>query len=90
MKDWVDIFKELKDFMDQKVPVEADEVQVLIKRHFDWLSKIWTPDKESYVLHAQGFTDFAWKKAFDQIDDNHPQLAAYFAKAAEVFAKGNL
>ncbi len=89
-EEWADIFKNLKILMDRNTSPDAEEVQALITRHFNWLSKIWTPDKESYVLHAQGFIDLAWKKAFEQIDDNHPRLAQYFAKAAETFAKRNL
>lgn len=89
-KEWVDIFKGLKMLMDQNVSPDNSEVQQLVRRHFNWLSKIWTPDRESYVLHAQGFIDFAWKKAFDQLDDNHPRLAQYFANAAKVFAEKNL
>ncbi len=89
-KEWIDIFQSLKLLMDQNIATDKVEVQALIKRHFDWLSKIWTPDKDSYVGHAQGFIDLAWKKAFEQIDDHHPRLASYFAKAAEVFAKRNL
>lgn len=89
-KEFADIFKSLKILMDQGVSTDADEVQALIKRHFNWLSKIWTPDRESYPLHAQMFIDLAWKKAFEQIDDNHPRLAQYFAKAAQTFAERNL
>lgn len=89
-EEWADIFKNLKILMDSQTSPDAEEVQKLIRQHFNWLSKIWTPDKESYVLHAQGFIDLAWKKAFEQIDENHPRLAQYFAKAAEIFAKRNL
>lgn len=89
-EEWADIFKNLKILMDRNTSPDAQEVQALIKRHFNWLSKIWTPDRESYPIHAQGFIDLAWKKAFEQIDDNHPRLAQYFAKAAEIFAKRNL
>lgn len=92
-KTWADaikIWKEFKMHLDNNVSPGSDVVQSLVKRHFDWLSKIWTPDRESYVQHAQGFLDFAWKKWFDQFDDQHPRLARYFADAAEIFAKKNL
>ncbi len=88
-KEWVDIFNQLKILMEGNVSVEDKKVQALIRRHFEWLSKIWTPDKESYVLHATGFIDLAWKKAFEQIDDRHPRLAIYFATAVRFFAERN-
>jgi DNA-binding transcriptional MerR regulator len=88
--EWSDIMRGVKLFMDDNVAPDADEVQALVKLHFLWLSKIWSPDKESYVAHAQGFVDLAWKKAFEPFDDQHPRLAQYFAKAAKVFAERNL
>lgn len=88
--EWKDILLELKKLMEENALPSSVEAQVLIKKHYLWLSKIWTPDKESYPAHVRGFIEYSWHKVFAPFDNEHPRLAKYFAEAAEFFAQNNL
>ncbi len=86
-KEWVDICKELTCLLEKNFKVSTKEVQGLIHRHYVWISKCWTPTKESYAGHGQFIVDSDLRKAYEAY---HPQLPEFIAEAILVFADKEL
>ena len=63
------------------------EVQMLIRRHHQWLQQFWTPTKESYAGHGQFIVETELRKAYDAY---HPAFAEFVAKAITLFAEREL
>lgn len=82
-KEFVDICTELAGLLEKNFKANASEVQKVIHRHYSWLSKCWTPTKESYVGHGQWIADSELRKAYEVY---HPRLPEFIAEAIEVFA----
>ena len=78
------ICKNLTDLLEKKYATDSGRVQGLIKRHYDWITQFWTPNKESYAGLAQGYTEKEWKKTFEVY---HPELAQYLSEGMQLFAK---
>jgi len=94
MQDWESsakefnvICKELTVLLMAQKTIDSPEVQAIIQRHYDWLKKFWTPNKESYVGLGQVYNSPEWVKVFES---HHSQLAHYMAQAMSVFAEKNL
>ena len=63
-------------------------VQAAVDRHYRWVCASWTPDRGSYTaLGAMYVQDSRFTAFYDQ---DAPGLAAYLAKAIEVYAQANL
>ena len=88
--EWESILTDLANLFKTGLEPSSAQVQAVIKRHYQFLHNFWTPNKDSYIGVTLGYTDFAWKKAFEKVDDHHPRIAQYFAKAAKIFAERNL
>ena len=69
---------------------QSDEVQRVVRLHYEWLKDFWTPDKESYPALGEMYTEFEWKKFFDQYDNEHPKLARLMADGMKIFAEKEL
>lgn len=65
----------------------AREVQHLMRKHYVWLERTWTPNKESYVGLTQLYQTPEFRKFYD---DRHPQLLAFFIEAMKIFAEHEL
>lgn len=78
------IFRDLTDLLEKKYATDSERVQAVIKRHYDWITKFWTPNKESYVGLAQLYTEKEWQKTFEMY---HPELAQYLFDAMQIFAR---
>lgn len=67
---------------------ETAEVQSLVKRHFEVVSRFWTPTRESYIGLGQTYGEHPnFRKLYDGY---HPKLAEFMAKAMNVFAEKEL
>lgn len=86
-KEFEKICKELARLLEQNCKANAKEVQSVIRRHHVWLSKCWTPTKESYAAHGQFIKDSDLRKAYEVY---HPQLPEFIAEAIQVFAHKEL
>jgi MerR family transcriptional regulator, thiopeptide resistance regulator len=86
-KDFEVICKEIAEMIDDELEAGSAEVQALIRRHYQWLKKFWTPTRESYSGHAELIMDSDLRKAYDAY---HPQLAGFLADGIEVFAEREL
>lgn len=86
-KEFVDISKELTRLLEQNFKSSTKEVQAVVRRHHVWLSKCWTPTKESYAAHGQFIVDSDLRKAYEAY---HPRLPEFIAEAIQVFANKEL
>lgn len=82
-----DICLELARLLKQSFKADAKEVQSAIHRHYAWLSKCWTPTKESYAAHGQFIADSDLRKAYEAY---HPQLPEFISEAIQIYAKKEL
>ncbi|MGQ3889483.1 MerR family transcriptional regulator [Legionella sp. CNM-1927-20] len=63
---------------------EDDKVQKIIKRHYNWVKKFWTPTQESYIGLSQMYlehTDF--KQFYENI---HPKLLDFLIAGMTIYA----
>lgn len=81
------IFRDLTALLEKNYATDSDEVQAVVKRHYDWITKFWIPNKESYAGLAQLYTEEEWKKTFEAY---HPDLAQYLSDGMQVFAERSL
>ena len=84
-KQWDAICKDLVAMLDEDPG--APEVQCIIRRHYEWLKKFWTPNKESYAGHSQFILETDLRKRYDAYD---PKLAEFMAAAMNLFAEREL
>jgi DNA-binding transcriptional MerR regulator len=89
-EEWRLLLASLAQAMRNNVSVSSNEVQALVKQHFDMVKRHWTPDRDSYTGLAESYTEFIWADAFKSQDDKHPKLAQYLAEAMTVYAEKNL
>lgn len=63
-------------------------IQVLLEKHFIWISQFWQPTKEKYIgLGKLYLENEEFKKYFDSYADG---LAKFLAKAMKIYANKNL
>ncbi len=71
----------------QNLKADSKEVHDVIRRHYQWLKKCWTPTRESYAGHGQFIVESDLRKAYEVY---HPQLPEFVAEAIGVFANKEL
>ncbi len=80
------IMQKLIEAIDSNISVDSDAVQALLQEHYQWLTRTWTPDNQSYL----GLIELYKTPAFSAFyDERHPKLLAFMCEAMAVFAKGN-
>lgn len=89
-REFDEICKDLADLMARGLKADSADVQKVIRRHYEWIKKYWTPNKDSYIGLGQVFIGFEWKKAFEPHDAEHPKLANFLAEGMKVFAMKEL
>lgn len=81
------IMKELIVAIENNAEPTDKDVQVLIRQHFIWLERTWTPTKESYI----GLTELYRTPEFRKFYDNrHPKLLEFIVAAMKVFAENKI
>lgn len=86
-KEWDAICSGLVELMGRKSAAGSRDVQGLIRRHYEWLKKFWTPNRESYSGHGQFILQSELRKAYDK---HHPALAEFMSEAISIFAEKEL
>lgn len=81
------ICRDLVSCIKNNVSFEDKEVQKIIAKHFAWLSKFWTPTKETYAQHGKFIEESELRKAYEEY---HPHLPQYICRAIEYFAQHSL
>lgn len=101
IKDWSDndwqkikedmnqLHLEFVQCIDDGLTPNSEKVQKLVQQHFEWVSRFWTPNRESYIGLSQQYTSGHpdWEKFYHHY---HPQLAEYLAHAMCYFAEQKL
>ena len=81
------ICKELARLIEKHFLSDSKEVQSVVRQHYQWLKKFWTPNKESYPAHGQLIVETDLRKAYETF---HPQLPQFLAEAMHIFAEHEL
>ncbi|MGE3311278.1 MAG: MerR family transcriptional regulator [Limisphaerales bacterium] len=84
---FANICADLVALMKRGLPIESFEVRQGIRRHYEWLSRFWTPTRESYAGHSQIVADSELRKAYEIHDARLPEFAA---AAMKLFAEKEL
>jgi len=82
-----EICQELVGLMGGQLSADSREVQLVIRRHFEWMKQFWIPTRVSYAGHSQLIVDSELRKAYET---HHPQLPEFTAAAIKVFAEKEL
>ncbi|WP_047152327.1 MerR family transcriptional regulator [Aneurinibacillus tyrosinisolvens] len=78
-----EIHMELAAAINQGLTAESPEVQRLIRRHYEWVNKFYTPTKEIYAGLGDLYVDHEdFRKMYDSF---HPQLAEFLRDAMKYF-----
>ncbi len=84
-----DINADLAAAMKKGLPVDSEETQAAVHRHYQWVTTFWTPDRESYAGLGQLYLEHPdFRKFYDT--PGRDGLAAYLAEAMAVYAERTL
>lgn len=86
-KEFDEICRDLAQKMEKHAKPDSSGVQNVIRRHFQWLKKFWTPTKESYPSHGRLIIETDLRKAYEAY---HPQMPEFLAEAMQLFAEKEL
>lgn len=81
------IMNALIESVENKCSPSSDEVQEIMRQHYTWLKRSWTPTKEKYLGLIDLYETPHFRTFFDQ---RHPELLAFIQKAMRDFADKNL
>ncbi len=94
-EDWIEnkreadmIYAELVSAINNHLDPSSNEVQALIKKHYQMTTIFWTPTKDSYIGLSHFYCshpDFV--KFYDEID---PKLLNFLVEAIKIFAEKTL
>lgn len=73
--------------MDNQLKAGSKEVQQVVRRHYAFLKKFWTPTKESYPSHGRFIVETELRNAYEAF---HPQMSEFISEAIHVFASQEL
>jgi DNA-binding transcriptional MerR regulator len=82
-----EICRDLAGALEKQAGAGSEEVQAIIRRHYEWLKQFWTPTRDAYAGHAQLIVDSDLRRPYEL---HHPQLPEFTAAAIKVFAKREL
>ena len=86
-KEFAGICQDLTKLMCQGAPADSPSVQDIVRRHYQWLKRFWTPTRESYAGYAQFVVDSELRTAYEA---HHPKLPEFAALAMKSFAQMEL
>ena len=85
---WTSIVLAMVELIDSGATPEDPAVQEAIATHYQWVSRYWTPNRESYTglgeLYVQ---DPRFRSNYDKTD---PRLAEFMRDAIAAYAAANL
>lgn len=81
------IMNDLITAIDKKLPPSNSEVQNLMREHYVWLERTWTPTKERYIGLTELYQTPEFRKFYD---DRHPKLLKFMVEAMKIFAEKEL
>ena len=70
--------------LQEKLKPSSNEVQALVRRHYTWIKRTWTPTRESYI----GLSELYQSPEFKAFFDSHsPALLMFLVEAMQIFAE---
>ncbi|MFF9158440.1 TipAS antibiotic-recognition domain-containing protein [Streptomyces sp. NPDC014846] len=66
-------------------PCRDEQIQELVRRHFDIVSRFYTPSREAYVGMSLFYAEDEAMRAFH--DSYHPGMVEFLGAAIRVFAE---
>lgn len=83
-----EITESFKQAMAQKLPPNSDEVQALVLKHYEFVSKFWKPTKEAYKSLAMSYIlPSPYKDTYEAVAVG---LGKYHYDAIVIWAEQNL
>ena len=83
-----EITKSFAEAMNQGINPANPEVQELVKKHYDFVSKFWTPSKEAYKSLAMSYIlPSPYKDTYEAVAIG---LGKYHYDAIQIWAEKNL
>lgn len=74
--------------MDASIPVSSEEVQALVKEHYDFCSQFWTPSRDAYKNLALSYImPSPYRDTYENIREG---LGQYHYDAIVIWADNNL
>lgn len=87
MQEGEEINKAFVMAIQKKLKPSSNEVQTLVRRHYAWIKRSWTPTRESYIGLSQMYQTPEFKKFFE---GHHPELLDFIVEAMKEFAETEL
>lgn len=84
-QDWDVLYREITAVLDGGALPGDPRVQELVRRHFDIVSRFYTPSREAYVGMSLFYAEDGAMKAFH--DSYHPRMVEFMGAAIRVFAE---
>ncbi|MFH9014376.1 TipAS antibiotic-recognition domain-containing protein [Streptomyces sp. NPDC017943] len=84
-QDWDVLYREITACLDGGSLPGDEQIQELTRRHFDIVSRFYTPSREAYVGMSLFYAEDEAMRAFH--DSYHPELAGFLGAAIRVFAE---
>ena len=73
--------------LQKRLTPSSNEVQALVRRHYAWVKRTWTPTRESYIGLSQLYQSPDFKSVYDA---HHPELLDFIVEAMKKFAETEL
>ncbi|MFJ9811079.1 TipAS antibiotic-recognition domain-containing protein [Streptomyces sp. NPDC101158] len=83
-QDWDVLYREITVFLDGGCLPGDEQVQELVRRHFDVVCRFYVPSREAYVGMSLFYAEDEAMRAFH--DSYHPRLVEFLGAAIKVFA----
>ncbi|MFJ8134325.1 TipAS antibiotic-recognition domain-containing protein [Streptomyces hydrogenans] len=84
-QDWDVLYREITGFMDGGSLPGDQQIQELVRRHFNIVCRFYTPSKKAYVGMSLFYAEDEAMRAFH--DSYHPGLVEFLGAAISVFAE---
>lgn len=73
--------------MGWRLAEDSPELQAVIRRHYEWLKRSWTPTREAYAGYSRMIEDSELSKAYEACQ---PRLPKFIAAAIRTLAEKEL
>ncbi|MFJ9574824.1 TipAS antibiotic-recognition domain-containing protein [Streptomyces sp. NPDC101191] len=83
-QDWDVLYREVTASLDGGSLPGDEQVQELVRRHFDIICRFYVPSREAYVGMSLFYAEDEAMRAFH--DSYHPRLVEFLGAAIKVFA----
>ena len=81
------IMAALIEAIHKDLPSSSDAVQDLMRQHYHWLERTWSPTKERYIDLTRLYQTPEFRVFYDQ---RHPKLLGFMVESMKIFAEREL